>query len=193
MRGTPNPTKLMAKANSSAKLMNAMKGTPARRPSQGRTLRCCAAALLLLLPLLASIPLLMVPCPLRCPPDLNLNGQSAVAKYYNHVDLEVRNFVKDLCDAGFSPAEPKPQANPFSRNMSHYNPRSIIADRQPPKGQYYPKGQDQEYYQPEADENYEPYGRVQGSNVAIRGGWPTEQAYAAQRGNINGIDRQRPF
>ena len=52
----------MAKANSSAKLMNAMK-------------------------------------------DLNLNGQSAVAKYYNHVDLEVRNFVKDLCDAGFSPAE----------------------------------------------------------------------------------------
>ena len=42
-------------------------------------------------------------------------------------------------------------------------------------------------------ENYEPYGRVQGSNVAIRGGWPTEQAYASQPGNINGMARQRPF
>lgn len=145
LRGTPTPSKLMAKANSSAKLMNAMK-------------------------------------------DLNLNGQSAVAKYYNHVDLEVRNFVKDLCDAGFSPAEPKPQDNPFSRPMSHYVPRSIMQQQQPSK-----IGGGQEYYPPEADENYEPYGRVQGSNVAIRGGWPTEQAYASQPGNINGMARQRPF
>lgn len=36
--------------------------------------------------------------------DLSTNGQDAVAKYYEHPDLEVRDFVRDLCMAGFSPA-----------------------------------------------------------------------------------------
>ena len=36
--------------------------------------------------------------------DLSTHGQDAVAKYYEHADLEVRDFVRDLCEAGFSPA-----------------------------------------------------------------------------------------